>query len=552
MGWSRTPRFLRKGISRRHFLRGAAAASALVGVQPFLAATAEGDNVSPGPSGTTQPFRHAVASGDPLADRVIIWTRVTMSSAPSDIPVDWIMASDTTLQNVVAAGSTVASRANDYTVKVDVTGLAPATTYYYRFSTGGVNSPVGRTRTLPVGSVDRLRVGVVSCASLAQGYFNAYRRLSRRADLDLVVHVGDYIYEHGDGEYGSVRAYKPPHEITTLLDYRTRHNQYKADIDVRELHRHHPMIAVWDDHEIADNAWKDGAENHQPATEGTYFDRLSAALRAYYEWMPVRQVSTNRRQLYRSFRIGDLAELFMLETRVSSRSEQAEPNLTTEPPTFTQEGEFLDPARKIIADSQQTWLVNGLRNSTAQWKLIGQGVMLAPARSGKDFDGNDIYFNPDQWDGYKPARDRLLGAIAGSATVPPVRNAVVLTGDIHSSWGAELVREPTSTPDYTSLGVEFVATSVTSPGFDDPDGQAAAGLRALNSHLKYVELTKRGYLLLDITPQRVSGEWWYVDTVLAKSTVQTFGTALQTQDGSNRLEPGVQSASRPGAPPLAP
>jgi alkaline phosphatase D len=549
MGWSRTPRFLRKGISRRHFLRGAAAASALVGVQPFLVATAEGDNVSPMAAGSI-PFRHAVASGDPLADRVIIWTRVSNSSA-SEVPVEWVMAADTALQNVVAAGSTVARRTADYTVKVDVTGLAPATTYYYRFTTGGVASPIGRTRTLPTGSVDRLRIGVLSCASLSQGYFNAYRRLSRRADLDLVVHLGDYIYEHGDGEYGSVRAYKPPHETLTLLDYRTRHNQYKTDIDVRELHRHHPMIAVWDDHEIADNAWKDGAENHQ-STEGTWFDRLSAALRAYYEWMPVRQVSTNRRQLYRSFRIGDLAELYMLETRVSSRSEQVPPNLTTDPPTFTQEGEFLDTTRKMIADSQQTWLMNGLRSSTAQWKLIGQGVMLAPARSGKDFDGNDVYFNPDQWDGYKPARDRLLTALAGSATVPPVRNAVVLTGDIHSSWGAELVREPTSTANYTSLGVEFVATSVTSPGFNDPDGAVARGLRELNSHLKYVELTRRGYLLLDITPQRVSGEWWYVDTVLAKSTVQAFGTALQTPDGSNRLEAGVQSTPRSGAPPLAP
>ena len=549
MGWSRTPRFLRRGISRRHFLKGMAAGSALLGAQPVLIATASHDDVSPVHS--TNRFHHGVASGDPLTDRVILWTRVNQASPPDEIPVDWIVAGDSALQNVVAAGSTVARRSGDYTVKVDVTGLAPATTYYYRFTSGGVASPVGRTRTLPVGAVDRLRIAVLSCASLAQGYFNAYRRVSRRADLDLVVHLGDYIYEHGDGEYGSVRPYKPSHEILSLRDYRTRHNQYRTDVDLRELHRHHPMVAVWDDHEIADNAWKDGAENHQVG-EGAWFDRLSAALRSYYEWMPVRPVSTNRRQLYRSFKIGELAELFMLETRVSARSEQAEPNLTSEPPTFTQEGEFLDPARKVIADSQQAWLMDGLRASTAQWKLIGQGVMLAPVRSGKDFDGNDIYFNPDQWDGYKPARDRLLTALAGNSTTAPVRNAVVLTGDIHSSWGAELVREPSSTTGYTSLGVEMVATSVTSPGFDDPDGQVAAGLRALNSHLKYVELTRRGYLLLDITPARVSGEWWYVDTVLAKSTVQTFGHALQTPDGSNRLEPGTQSRPKSGAPPLAP
>lgn len=550
MGWTRTPRSLRQGITRRHFLRGVAAGSALLGAQPVLVVTASHDDVSPIHS--THRFHHGVASGDPLADRVILWTRVNQASPPDEIPVDWLVAGDPALQDVVAAGSTTARRSGDYTVKVDVTGLAPATTYYYRFTAGGVASPVGRTRTLPVGAVDRLRIAVLSCAALSHGWFNAYRRVSRRADLDLVVHLGDYIYEHANGEYGNFRGYKPPHEITTLLDYRTRHGQYKTDIDVREVHRHHPMVAVWDDHEIADNAWKDGAENHQPATEGAWFDRLSAALRAYYEWMPVRQVATNRRQLYRSFRIGDLAELFMLETRVSSRSEQAEPNLTREPPTFTQEGEFLDPTRKIIAGSQQDWLMNGLRASTAQWKLIGQGVMLAPVRSGKDFDGDDIYFNPDQWDGYKPARDRLLTALAGNGTTPPVRNAVVLTGDIHSSWGADLVREPSSIDDYESLGVEFVATSVTSPGFDDPDGQAAAGLRALNSHLKYVELTRRGYLLLDITPARVSGEWWYVDSIFERTTAQSFGAALQVPDGSSRLEPGTQSAQRSGAPPLAP
>lgn len=549
MGWSRTPPFLRKGISRRHFLRGVAAGSALLGAQPLLIASASHDDVSPVHS--TNRFHHGVASGDPLADRVILWTRVNQPTPPSEIPVDWVMASDPSLQNVVAAGSALALRTNDYCVKVDVTGLAPATTYYYRFACRGQASPIGRTRTLPVGSVDRLRIAVLSCAALSHGYFNAYRRVSRRADLDLVVHLGDYIYEHGDGEYGNVRLYKPAHEIVTLRDYRMRHNQYRTDIDLREVHRHHPMIAIWDDHEIADNAWKGGAANHQ-STEGAWLDRLGAALRSYYEWMPTRQVSTNRRAQYRSFRIGDLAELFMLETRVSARDEQVPPNLTSNPPTFTQEGAFLDPARKIIASAQQQWLTDGMRASTAQWKLIGQGVMLAPARTGKTFDGQDIYFNPDQWDGYKPARERLLNGLAGIGTGGPLRNPVVLTGDIHSSWGAELVREPSSVDDQPSLGVEFVTTSVTSPGFQDPDGQVAAGLRQLNAHLKYVELTRRGYLLLDITPARVNGEWWYVDTVLAKSTVQAFGAALQTVDGSNRLVPGVQTASRAGAPPLAP
>lgn len=547
MGKSRTPDFLRAGISRRRFLQGAAAGVALVGA-PLL--TAAETRISPAPPGTG-PFRHGVASGDPLSDRVILWTRVTPAGTPSQVPVQWVIAADPQMQTVVASGSKAADRRHDYTVKVDATGLLPGTTYYYRFTSGGIASPVGRTRTLPTGSIDRLRIAVLSCAALAYGYFNAYRRVGERADLDLVVHLGDYIYEHGNGEYGSARPYQPSTETLTLLDYRTRHSQYKADADVLELHRQHPMIAVWDDHEIADNAWKSGAENHQ-AGEGSYKDRVAAAMRAYYEWMPVRPVSSDRRKLYRSFRIGDLAELFMLEERLSARSEPGEPNIVSEAPLFTQEGEFLDPDRQIISDTQRTWLANGLRASPAKWKLIGQGVMVAPARSGKNFEGEDIFFNPDQWDGYKPARDRLLNAIAGSGS----RNTVVLTGDIHSSWGAELPRDPYGSgydPDSGngSLAVEFVGTSVTSPGFEDPDGQLSAGLRALNPHLKYVELTRRGYLLLDVTPARVSGEWWYVDTVAQPSATESFGAALQTPDGSARLEPGTQSAPRADAPQLA-
>jgi alkaline phosphatase D len=554
MGRSRTPRFLRQGISRRTFLRGAAAASALLGAQPLLVATAEGDPVSVGPPGTT-PFRHGVASGDPLANRVILWTRVTQASAPAEIPVEYVVAADPGLQTVVTAGTTTAKRTRDYTVKLDITGLAPATTYYYRFATGGTPSPIGRTRTLPVGSIDRLRIAVLSCAALSQGYFNAYRQVAQRADLDLVVHLGDYIYEHGDGEYGTVRTYRPSTEILTLLDYRTRHNQYKADPDVQELHRHHPMIAIWDDHEIADNAWRAGAANHQ-STEGSYKDRVTAAVRAYYDWMPVRPVSKDRRRLYRSFRIGNLAELFMLEERLTARDKQLEPNIISDATLFTEEGEYLDPDRDIISDGQQRWLADRMRASSAQWKLVGQGVMVAPARVGKTPEGEDVFFNPDQWDGYKPARDQLLTAIAGSGVTPLVPNTVVLTGDIHSSWGAELPRDPYA-DEYEifgrgSLGVELVATSVTSPGFEDHDGQVAAGLRALNPHLKYVELTQRGYLLLDITPERLSGEWWYVDTVLQTSAVQSFGAALQTPSGSSRLEPGVESAPRTDAPPLAP
>ena len=248
------------------------------------------------------PFAHGVASGDPLADGVILWTRVTLASSTSTSPVDveYVVATEPSLaaSSVVAGGRFTTDATRDYTVKVDVGGLKPATTYYYRFAVASASSgavaagvsPVGRTRTLPVGSVDRVRVAVASCASLAHGYFNAYRRIAERADLDLVVHLGDYIYEYGDGDYGSLRPYEPSHEIVSLADYRQRHAQYKRDTDVQALHRQHAMVAIWDDHEFADNAWSGGAANHTEGAEGTWTARVAAALQAYYEWMPVRRV----------------------------------------------------------------------------------------------------------------------------------------------------------------------------------------------------------------------------------------------------------------------
>ncbi len=550
MGRSKKPRVPGSGVSRRNFLKSTIAASAWLGARPLVAEAAD---YSPVPATGSGPFRHSVASGDPLSDRVMLWTRVSLAAPPLEIPVTWVVATDTALANVVQTGETTAARVNDYTVKVDVTGLSPDTTYYYRFSANGANSKIGRTKTLPVGAVDRLRIGVVSCASMAHGYFNAYRRVAGRADLDLVLHLGDYIYEYGNGEYGDLRTYEPPTEIVNLREYRTRHNHYKTDVDLQALHRQHPMIAIWDDHEFADNAWKGGAENHDPATEGTWSARVAAALRAYYEWMPIRQVATTRARNYRSFRVGDLAEIFMLEERLTARDQPLPPNVIGDTPLFTQEGDYLDPARKIISGPQQTWLVEGLQLSTAQWKLIGQGVMLAPARSAKTLSGDDVFFNPDQWDGYKPARDRLLRAFVNRG----VSNAVVLTGDIHSSWAADLPLDPYGSgynedTGAGSLAVEFIATSVTSPGFDDVDGSTAAGLRALNPHLKYVELTRNGYLLLDITSERVSSEWWYVDTIEQRTTSQSFAKALQTAAGTNSIQPGTKSLPDPNAPPLAP
>ncbi|MBC7939168.1 MAG: alkaline phosphatase D family protein, partial [Chitinophagaceae bacterium] len=512
-------------------------------------------------------FQHSVASGDPLADRVILWTRVTPATPVSVLVVSYVVATDPGLTQVVLNGTTKTNPSRDYTVKVDPAGLNPATTYYYRFFCGGEASPVGRTRTLPTGSAQRLRIGVASCSNHAYGYFNAYRRMAERADLDMVLHLGDYLYEYGPNQYGSVRTPEPPNEMVVLSDYRLRHAQYKRDADLQELHRQHPVIAIWDDHEITNDAWVDGAQNHTEGAEGSWPERVNQGLQAYYEWMPVRiPDATKRRQNQRAFRCGDLLELVMLEERLSARSQQLPatipvPGLGT---GFIQTGEFANPQRTLLGAEQEAWLADRLRTTPARWKFLGQGVMFAQLKlqAAPLSAGGGLFVNSDQWDGYQPARNRVYDVLKGGAGTPAVDNVVVLTGDIHSSWAADLTQDPNN-PNVASGGynastgegsraVEFVGTSITSPGLDDPNGTTAAFLRSVNPHFKYIDLNQRGYLLLDVTPQRVVGEFWFVDTVATLSNNQTFGAAFEVMQGSNRLQPSAQTTPPANPPALAP
>ncbi len=511
-------------------------------------------------------FQHGVASGDPLTDRVILWTRVTPAAGRDAVVVRWIVATDPALTQIVSRGTTRTTAERDYTVKVDADRLSPATTYYYRFAADAESSPIGRTRTLPTGATPRLRMAVVSCSNYAYGYFNAYRRIAERADLDVVVHLGDYTYEYGPNQYGSVRTPEPPYETLVLSDYRLRHAQYKRDPDLQEVHRQHPMIAIWDDHEVANDAWVDGAENHTEGAEGTWPERVTMALKAYYEWMPYRKPQpAHERSNERAFRFGDLVDLVMLEERLSGRAKQLAATIPTPFGNgFTQTGAFADPTRMLLGADEERWVGARLRNSGARWKLIGQGVMFAQLKivAAPLSAGGGVFVNPDQWDGYQPARDRVYEILKGNGRRPPVDNCVFLTGDIHSSWAADLTQDPNN-PDpaaggYNALtgegsrAVEFVGTSITSPGLDDPNGSTAAFLRSVNPHFKYIDLNRRGYLLLDVTPEKVVGEWWYVDTVASVTNIQTFGVAFETQHGMNRLQPSAQTTPRPNPPALAP
>jgi alkaline phosphatase D len=549
------------GTSRRgFFLRTGAAAVAAASVPAATLA-----QLGPSRRGLVS-FLHGVASGDPLSDRVILWTRATPAEPLSSIAVTCVVARDPAMRHVVHKSVAQTGPDQDYTIKFDPTGLEPGTTYYYRFGAAGRMSPIGRTRTLPVGDVDRLRIAVASCSNHAFGYFNGYARIAERADLDLVLHLGDYIYEYGPNQYGSAREPDPPFEIITLSDYRRRHAQYKADVDSQAMHRQHPVVPVWDDHESSNNAWRDGAENHTPGLEGQWDDRVHAALKAYYEWMPVRVVDPERkRENYRRLRIGNLVDLLMLETRLTARSEQ----LAATVPTpfgngFVQSGAFADPARTLLGDEQEAWLAMRLRTSTTQWRLIGQQVMFAQLKlvAGSLAAGGGVFLNTDQWDGYQPARNRIYAVIEGDGSHPPVPNCVILTGDIHSTWAADLTRDPNN-PDLATGGydpasgtgsraVEFVGTSITSPGVNDPGNNTAALLRTVNPHFKHIDLNQRGYMLLDVTAERVVCEWWYVDTVVTPSPTESFGIAFATDHGQNRLRPAARTEPRADAPPLAP
>lgn len=541
----------RTGTNRRDFFkRSGSAAVAVAAAAPLLPLGA-----AAAPKGE---FQHGVASGDPLADRVILWTRITPLVLDDRLQLTCTVARDPDLLDVVQLLTLHTDVGRDYTVKVDVQGLQAGTTYYYRFQFKKSSSPVGRTRTLPVGSVEHLRLAVASCSNVAYGYFNAYRRIAERQDLDLVLHLGDYLYEYGSGQYGDLRPCEPAHEIVTLEDYRLRHAQHKRDADSQEMHRQHPLVAIWDDHETANDAWRDGAQNHQDDTEGNWPARVNAALQAYFEWMPVRPVERkNLRRQNRRFVLGDLVDLFMLEERLNARSQQLPATIPT--PfglAFTQTGGFADPSRSLLGAQEEAKLIQGLRQSEARWKLLGQGVMFAQLKAvgAPNAAGGGLFLNPDQWDGYQPSRDRLYAAVRGADGKAPVDNLVVLTGDIHSSWAADLTQDPnnpdTSNGGYDpatgqgSVAVEFVATSVTSPGLDDPLGETAAYLRSQNPHFKYIDLNKRGYMLLDITHQRVVCEWWHLNTVAVPDAGQKLAVAFQVLDGSARLAPAA--ATRPG------
>jgi alkaline phosphatase D len=530
---------------RRTVVKAAAATAVLAG--PLAAALpAKAADAAPA-------FLHGVASGDPLPDGVLLWTRVTPtpdatpgSGLGTDTEVSWVVARDKALMNIVAKGSTTARAASDHTVKADIRGLEPATDYWFRFSAGGTDSPVARTRTAPAAnaSVAGLRFGVVSCANWEAGYFASYRHLAARGDLDAWLHLGDYIYEYGAGQYGtrgkSVRRTAPAHEILTLADYRIRHGQYKTDADLKALHAKAPVIAIWDDHEIANDTWSGGAENHTEGAEGTWAARQAAAKQAYFEWMPVRPAIAGT--TYRSLRFGKLADLSLLDLR-SFRSQQA----------AVGNGDVDDPDRTLTGRAQLDWLKAGLKSSDTTWRLVGNSVMISPFAIGSltadllkplakllGLPQEGLALNTDQWDGYTDDRRELLAHLRSNA----IRNTVFLTGDIHMAWANDVPVDAGTYPLSASAATEFVVTSVTSDNLDDivkvPEGTVSAIaspiIKAANRHVHWIDTDRHGYGVLDITAERAQMDYYVLSDKTKQAATSSWARSYRTRSGTQKVE----------------
>lgn len=544
------------------------------GGEEIVTATSGGNAGGPGVAGTPglakpampewggpSPFQHGVASGDPLARQVILWTRITAEGL-DEVPVIVRVSRDPEFSDVVYEGVGYARSQADYTVKIDAMLPEANTTWFYQFESLGYFSAIGRTKTTAHGhqSVEHLRLAVMACANYSYGFFNAYRKVAFRRDLDAVLFLGDYIYEYGPGEYGdpeveALRPLDPPHGIVTLSDYRRRYALNRTDQDLQECHRQHPFICVWDDHEFADNTWSDGAANHNEG-EGDFSDRKRAAVQAYYEWMPIRPVLPDRQvRIYRSFEFGQLASLMMLDTRLIGRDQQTDSPVTAR-----------DRNRSLLGDDQQNWLFEQLEHSQtrgAQWHLLGQQVMLAPLTLGALPDtanldlGGGAQVNYDQWDGYETSRRALLGRIEAMG----LDNAVVLTGDIHSSWAMDVSLDPGNWFAYNrftgegSIAVEFVTPAVSSPGAPTKgiSDLAKAFLIPANPHIKWLDFYHRGYMILDVTPERCQADWFHLETVSEPSNQEHFAMGWYTASGDNHIQASkVPCAPKHNAPPLAP
>jgi len=518
-------------------------------------------------------FAHGVASGDPRADSIVIWTRVTPAEARpgARMTVVWEAAADEAFADMRDKGEAVTGASLDWTVKAVLGGLEPGASYFYRFRLGDEISPVGRARTLPAGAVDRARFAVVSCANYPFGYFNVYDLIARRDDFDAVIHLGDYIYEYGRDGYGGEkgaalgREHEPAHELVSLTDYRTRYAQYKADPSSQAMHAAHAIIPVWDDHETSNNAWKDGAENHQPETEGEWEARRRAALQAYYEWMPVREPDGSPEAFFRAYAYGDLLTIAAIETRLMARAkpfdfrEIVAAIKTPEDAARFKAETLLDESRELLGAAQTDYIDRAVRDSVAAghpWRLIANQIIMAnvttpdltvhvteedivalekewpPARAFVETSALGLPYNLDAWDGYPAARERFYNMARAAGD----NGMIVVTGDTHAWWANDL-----ATGDGEHMGVELGVHSVTSPSPFRPEflGGKGADYALLanrdNKAVRYLSGEHHGFIDLNIGRDAARAEFIAVDTIESRNYNAFVKVAFdieKTKDGA--------------------
>jgi alkaline phosphatase D len=553
--------------NRRSFIIRVASTSAAVAAGGLLSACGGGDDEATPPA----RFDFGVASGDPLADRVVLWTHAAPVNGQSAVSLTWEVARDAGFTQVVSSGQVQATAAAGFTAKVDATGLSAGQSYFYRFRDGSNNSPVGRTRTLPPSGVGSVKMAVFSCANYPAGFFHAYSEAVNQG-AEYAVHLGDYIYEYPANGYASQdavalgRVSSPADECLTLADYRARYAQYRSDPDLKRLHASLPLIAVWDDHEIANDAYVTGAENHTEGVEGAFVDRVAAALKVWHEWMPVRTPDmTDLRRIYRSFDFGNLLSLHMLETRLLGRDRGVElPDLVNPATQAAALASLSSASRQMLGAAQQTWLQQQMAASSATWQVLGQQVLMArmafpvsilqaldpsntdPAAQAAGLQAITDYltakatppgsrtptqvalldpainpqlgYNLDAWDGYPVAREVLLGT---SNTLG--KRLVTLAGDTHNAWHSDL-----TLLGGTKVGEEFATPGVSSPGLEEylsaiPPAQAAAIFTGVIDTLNYADTARRGFLLMTFTPGAATGEWYFVSTVKSSTYTAVLG-----------------------------
>lgn len=471
-----------------------------------------------------KPFYHGVASGDPLHDRVIIWTRVTPDDSVENVHVIWEIAEDASFVSVYKSDSLSTTPAQDYTVKVDVDGLKPGKFYYYRFKALGETSMTGRTKTSAI-QTDSAVFAIVSCSNWEFGFFNAYQKIAER-ELDAVVHLGDYIYEYAVGGYGDTtigRKHLPAHEIITLQDYRTRYSQYHLDKGLQMARQQHPFITIWDDHEVANNVFKEGAQNHQ-ANEGEFAARKAAATQAYYEWLPIRESKHH----YRSFSFGNMADLIMLDERLEGR---------TKPVDSLSDPAYASETQSMLGQAQLDWFKTTLAQSKATWKIIGNQVIFSEVDQSGPFPSAPR--NLDSWDGY-PYEQKLVASFLQEKALD---NVIFITGDTHASWAFEVADVKKYNPK-TAAGayaIELGTPSISSSNWneytsDDTVKLSEQKLFNANPHLKFGNARDHGYLLLNTNSQRAKAEWWYISTLRTSEATESLGKRLEVVKNSNRLQ----------------